>query len=46
MTAVSSTLLDDRKNAMCAFKSLSKKYHSEVVIQDIEHCIQFLQTDH
>lgn len=41
----SSTLLDDRRNAVRALKSLSKKYRLEVGIQAMEHLINVLQTD-
>uniref|UniRef100_A0A2I3RND8 General vesicular transport factor p115 n=1 Tax=Pan troglodytes TaxID=9598 RepID=A0A2I3RND8_PANTR len=41
----SSTLLDDRRNAVRALKSLSKKYRLEVGIQAMEHLIHVLQTD-
>ncbi|XP_021109472.1 general vesicular transport factor p115 isoform X2 [Heterocephalus glaber] len=41
----SSTLLDDRRNAVRALKSLSKKYRLEVGIQAMEHLIRVLQTD-
>ncbi|XP_023568773.1 general vesicular transport factor p115 isoform X1 [Octodon degus] len=41
----SSTLLDDRRNAVRALKSLSKKYRLEVGIQAMEHLIHILQTD-
>ncbi|XP_058523188.1 general vesicular transport factor p115 isoform X2 [Ochotona princeps] len=41
----SSTLLDDRRNAVRALKSLSKKYRLEVGIQAMEHLVHVLQTD-
>ncbi|XP_066089002.1 general vesicular transport factor p115 isoform X1 [Saccopteryx bilineata] len=41
----SSTLLDDRRNAVRALKSLSKKYRLEVGSQAMEHLIRVLQTD-
>ncbi|XP_062987643.1 general vesicular transport factor p115 isoform X2 [Elgaria multicarinata webbii] len=41
----SSTLLDDRRDAVRALKSLSKKYRLEVGIQAMSHLIQVLQTD-
>ncbi|XP_026535676.1 general vesicular transport factor p115 isoform X2 [Notechis scutatus] len=41
----SSTLLDDRRDAVRALKSLSKKYHLEVGIQAMSHLIHVLQTD-
>lgn len=41
----SSTLLDDRRNAVRALKSLSKKFRLEVGIQAMEHLIHVLQTD-
>uniref|UniRef100_A0A2K5SJK3 General vesicular transport factor p115 n=1 Tax=Cebus imitator TaxID=2715852 RepID=A0A2K5SJK3_CEBIM len=41
----SSTLLDDRRNAVRALKSLSKKYRLEVGIQAMDHLIRVLQTD-
>ncbi|KAJ7397993.1 general vesicular transport factor p115 isoform X6 [Pitangus sulphuratus] len=41
----SSTLLDDRRDAVRALKSLSKKYRLEVGIQAMEHLIHVLQTD-
>ncbi|XP_040603333.1 general vesicular transport factor p115 isoform X3 [Mesocricetus auratus] len=41
----SSTLLDDRRNAVRALKSLSKKYRLEVGIQAMEHLIHVLQMD-
>ncbi|KAM6261110.1 general vesicular transport factor p115 isoform 3-T3 [Porphyrio hochstetteri] len=41
----SSTLLDDRRDAVRALKSLSKKYRLEVGIQAMEHLIRVLQTD-
>ncbi|XP_074806490.1 general vesicular transport factor p115 isoform X3 [Natator depressus] len=41
----SSTLLDDRRDAVRALKSLSKKYRLEVGFQAMEHLISVLQTD-
>ncbi|XP_071600316.1 general vesicular transport factor p115 isoform X1 [Heliangelus exortis] len=41
----SSTLLDDRRDAVRALKALSKKYHLEVGVQAMEHLIHVLQTD-
>ncbi|XP_026573148.1 general vesicular transport factor p115 isoform X2 [Pseudonaja textilis] len=41
----SSTLLDDRRDAVRALKSLSKKYRLEVGIQAMSHLIHVLQTD-
>lgn len=41
----SSTLLDDRRDAVRALKSLSKKYRLEVGIQAMEHLIHVLQMD-
>ncbi|XP_061444835.1 general vesicular transport factor p115 isoform X1 [Rhineura floridana] len=41
----SSTLLDDRRDAVRALKSLSKKYRLEVGIQAMPHLIHVLQTD-
>uniref|UniRef100_A0A8C6Y284 General vesicular transport factor p115 n=1 Tax=Naja naja TaxID=35670 RepID=A0A8C6Y284_NAJNA len=41
----SSTLLDDRRDAVRALKSLSKKYRLEVGIQAMSHLIYVLQTD-
>ncbi|KAF6133639.1 USO1 vesicle transport factor [Phyllostomus discolor] len=41
----SSTLLDDRRNAVRALKSLSKKYRLEVGSQAMEHLTRVLQTD-
>ncbi|XP_065453523.1 general vesicular transport factor p115 isoform X1 [Chrysemys picta bellii] len=41
----SSTLLDDRRDAVRALKSLSKKYRLEVGFQAMEHLINVLQTD-
>ncbi|XP_075785466.1 general vesicular transport factor p115 isoform X3 [Pelodiscus sinensis] len=41
----SSTLLDDRRDAVRALKSLSKKYRLEVGFQAMEHLIHVLQTD-
>ncbi|KAJ7412520.1 general vesicular transport factor p115 isoform X1 [Willisornis vidua] len=41
----SSTLLEDRRDAVRALKSLSKKYRLEVGIQAMEHLIHVLQTD-
>ncbi|NWY72349.1 USO1 factor, partial [Erithacus rubecula] len=41
----SSTLLDDRRDAVRALKSLSKKYRLEVGIQAMEHLIHVLRTD-
>ncbi|XP_035182038.1 general vesicular transport factor p115 isoform X1 [Oxyura jamaicensis] len=41
----SSTLLDDRRDAVRALKSLSKKYRLEVGIQAMEHLVRVLQTD-
>ncbi|OXB84131.1 UNVERIFIED_CONTAM: hypothetical protein H355_012249 [Colinus virginianus] len=41
----SSTLLDDRRDAVRALKALSKKYRLEVGIQAMEHLVHVLQTD-
>ncbi|XP_058036428.1 general vesicular transport factor p115 isoform X1 [Ahaetulla prasina] len=41
----SSTLLEDRRDAVRALKSLSKKYRLEVGIQAMSHLIHVLQTD-
>ncbi|KAM9331432.1 general vesicular transport factor p115 [Gastrophryne carolinensis] len=41
----SSTLLEDRRDAVRALKSLSKKYRSEVGIQAMDHLLNVLQTD-
>nr|XP_056713285.1 general vesicular transport factor p115 [Euleptes europaea] len=41
----SSTLLEDRRDAVRALKSLSKKYRLEVGIQAMDHVIHVLQTD-
>uniref|UniRef100_A0A672YRP7 General vesicular transport factor p115 n=1 Tax=Sphaeramia orbicularis TaxID=375764 RepID=A0A672YRP7_9TELE len=41
----SSTLLDDRRDAVRALKSLSKKYRMEVGTQAMDHLINILQTD-
>ncbi|KAL3066559.1 general vesicular transport factor p115 isoform X5 [Trematomus bernacchii] len=41
----SSTLLEDRRDAVRALKSLSKKYRMEVGTQAMEHLINILQTD-
>ncbi|XP_074849920.1 general vesicular transport factor p115 isoform X3 [Carettochelys insculpta] len=41
----SSTLLDDRRDAVRALKSLSKKYRLEVGFQAMAHLINVLQTD-
>ncbi|XP_067413083.1 general vesicular transport factor p115 isoform X2 [Emydura macquarii macquarii] len=41
----SSTLLDDRRDAVRALKSLSKKYRLEVGFQAMDHLINVLQTD-
>ncbi|XP_075421305.1 general vesicular transport factor p115 isoform X4 [Ascaphus truei] len=41
----SSTLLDDRRDAVRALKSLSKKYRHEVGIQAMDHLLNVLQTD-
>ncbi|XP_072480231.1 general vesicular transport factor p115 isoform X2 [Notamacropus eugenii] len=41
----SSTLLDDRRDAVRALRSLSKKYRLEVGIKAMEHLIHVLQTD-
>ncbi|XP_062903023.1 general vesicular transport factor p115 isoform X4 [Mobula hypostoma] len=41
----SSTLLDDRRDAVRALKSLSKKYRLEVGSQAMEHLINVLQMD-
>ncbi|XP_029454082.1 general vesicular transport factor p115 isoform X2 [Rhinatrema bivittatum] len=41
----SSTLLDDRRDAVRALKSLSRKYRLEVGSQAMEHLINVLQTD-
>ncbi|CAN9510291.1 unnamed protein product [Ophioblennius macclurei] len=41
----SSTLLEDRRDAVRALKSLSKKYRMEVGTQAMDHLITILQTD-
>ncbi|XP_058883984.1 general vesicular transport factor p115-like isoform X2 [Acipenser ruthenus] len=41
----SSTLLEDRRDAVRALKALSKKYRSEVASQAMSHLIHILQTD-
>ncbi|KAM9792519.1 general vesicular transport factor p115 [Neosynchiropus ocellatus] len=41
----SSTLLEDRRDAVRALKSLSKKYRMEVGTQAMDHLITVLQTD-
>ncbi|XP_047221619.1 general vesicular transport factor p115 isoform X1 [Girardinichthys multiradiatus] len=41
----SSTLLEDRRDAVRALKSLSKKYRKEVGRQSMDHLINILQTD-
>ncbi|XP_073493747.1 general vesicular transport factor p115 isoform X1 [Phyllobates terribilis] len=41
----SSTLLDDRRDAVRALKSLSKKYRLEVGTQAMDHLLSVLQTD-
>uniref|UniRef100_A0A8C3LEY4 General vesicular transport factor p115 n=1 Tax=Chrysolophus pictus TaxID=9089 RepID=A0A8C3LEY4_CHRPC len=41
----SSTLLDDRRDAVRALKALSKKYRLEGGIQAMEHLVHVLQTD-
>ncbi|XP_048855730.1 general vesicular transport factor p115 isoform X2 [Brienomyrus brachyistius] len=41
----SSTLLEDRRDAVRALKSLSKKYRLEVGTQAMDHLIRILQTD-
>ncbi|XP_008315359.1 general vesicular transport factor p115 isoform X1 [Cynoglossus semilaevis] len=41
----SSTLLEDRRDAVRALKSLSKKYRMEVGTQAMDHLIHILQTD-
>ncbi|XP_063773019.1 general vesicular transport factor p115 isoform X4 [Pseudophryne corroboree] len=41
----SSTLLDDRRDAVRALKSLSKKYRLEVGTQAMDHLMNVLQTD-
>lgn len=41
----SSTLLEDRRDAVRALKSLSKKYRKEVGSQAMEHLIHIMQTD-
>ncbi|XP_077575049.1 general vesicular transport factor p115 isoform X1 [Stigmatopora nigra] len=41
----SSTLLEDRRDAVRALKSLSKKYRMEVATQAMDHLINILQTD-
>ncbi|KAF5901892.1 general vesicular transport factor, partial [Clarias magur] len=41
----SSTLLEDRRDAVRALKSLSKKYRLEVGTQAMEHLIRILQAD-
>ncbi|KAJ8383038.1 hypothetical protein SKAU_G00038160 [Synaphobranchus kaupii] len=43
--AASSTLLEDRRDAVRALKSLSKKYRLEVGTQAMGHLIHILQTD-
>ncbi|XP_026988621.1 general vesicular transport factor p115 isoform X2 [Tachysurus fulvidraco] len=42
---VSSTLLEDRRDAVRALKSLSKKYRMEVGTHAMEHLIRILQSD-
>ncbi|MED6266548.1 Vesicle-mediated ER to Golgi transport protein, partial [Characodon lateralis] len=41
----SSTLLEDRRDAVRALKALSKKYRMEVGMQSMDHLINILQTD-
>lgn len=41
----SSTLLEDRRDAVRALKSLSKKYHMEVGTMAMDHLVRILQTD-
>ncbi|TRY75944.1 hypothetical protein DNTS_033502 [Danionella cerebrum] len=41
----SSTLLEDRRDAVRALKSLSKKYRLEVGTMAMDHLVQILQTD-
>ncbi|XP_058235283.1 general vesicular transport factor p115 isoform X1 [Hemibagrus wyckioides] len=41
----SSTLLEDRRDAVRALKSLSKKYRMEVGSQAMEHLVRILQSD-
>ncbi|KAK6324720.1 hypothetical protein J4Q44_G00040620 [Coregonus suidteri] len=41
----SSTLLEDRRDAVRALKSLSKKYRFEVGTQAMDHLVHVLQTD-
>ncbi|KAE8630875.1 hypothetical protein XENTR_v10000999 [Xenopus tropicalis] len=41
----SATLLDDRRDAVRALKSLSKKYRFDVATQAMDHLINVLQTD-
>ncbi|XP_018099542.1 USO1 vesicle transport factor L homeolog isoform X2 [Xenopus laevis] len=41
----SATLLDDRRDAVRALKSLSKKYRLDVATQAMDHLINVLQTD-
>ncbi|XP_032419417.1 general vesicular transport factor p115 isoform X2 [Xiphophorus hellerii] len=41
----SSTLLEDRRDAVRALKSLSKKYRMEVGTEAMDHLINILQTD-
>ncbi|XP_056135944.1 general vesicular transport factor p115 isoform X2 [Lampris incognitus] len=41
----SSTLLEDRRDAVRALKSLSKKYRMEVGTQAMDHLVHILQTD-
>ncbi|KAM6940295.1 general vesicular transport factor p115 isoform 1-T1 [Xenentodon cancila] len=41
----SSTLLEDRRDAVRALKSLSRKYRMEVGTQAMDHLINILQTD-
>ncbi|KAM3865229.1 general vesicular transport factor p115 [Diretmus argenteus] len=41
----SSTLLEDRRDAVRALKSLSKKYRFEVGTQAMDHLVHILQTD-
>lgn len=41
----SSTLLEDRRDAVRALKSLSKKYRMEVGNQAMDHLVHILQTD-
>lgn len=41
----SSTLLEDRRDAVRALKSLSKKYRMEVGTMAMDHLVRILQTD-